>query len=175
MPFVNSREIKSMSSNIENEGIIISNSNLPIIRAGFANIILLLLFIALILVNQMLNSFNVPLFFRALILLGVFLVMLKIYNHSVSRLFFKDGKSIVLVGPFCETVFDSSEIKATQVYGIPTSMTIFIMIKKTTSFVPKFYFFVALSTNHGSYTDTKTKLISLLKEINFVGCQQITK
>lgn len=163
-----------MLSNIENEGIIISRSNVPIIRAGFSNIIFLFLIIALILVNQMIYDINIPLFYRLLILLGVLLVILKIYNHSVSRLFLKDEKSIVLVGPFSETVFDSSEIKATQVYGIPSSMTIFIMIKKTASFFPKFYFFVALSTNYGSYTDTKTKLISLLKEVNILGRQRIT-
>ena len=91
--------------------------------------------------------------------------MLKVYNHSVSKLFLKNRTRLIIVGPFSESVFDSSEVELTKVYGIPSSMTIFVMIKKTTSVLPKFYFFVALSTNCGSYADTITRLKLLLKEI----------
>lgn len=165
MALVNNGGIVKMLSNMEHEGIIISRSNVPIIRAGLSNIIFLLLLVTLVLVNQVLYDFDMRLFPRILILLGICLVILKAYNHSVSRLFIKDGKNLVLVGPFSESVFDSSTIEVASVYGIPSSMTIFIMIKKKTSALPRFYFFVAVSTNYGSYADTKTKLVSLLKEM----------
>lgn len=153
-------------SNMEHEGIVVSGSNVPVIRAGFSNILFLLLIIILILINQLFLGFNMSLFPRLLILFVICLVMLKVYNQSVSKLFLKDRTKLVIIGPFSESAFDSSEIELTRVYGIPSSMTIFIMIKKTTSVLPKFYFFVALSTNCGSYEDTKTRLQLLLKEID---------
>lgn len=154
-----------MLSNDKHKEIVISASNTPVIRAGFSNLLFLFLIVILILVNHMLYSFNISLFLRLLFLFAICLMMLKVYNHSVSKLFLKDKSSLILVGPFSKTIFDSSEIELTEVYGIPSSMTIFIMIKKKTSVLSKFFFFVALSTSCGSYADTKKRLELLLKEI----------
>jgi hypothetical protein len=149
----------------QQEEIIISGSSVPVIRAGYSNIIFLLLPITLILVNQLLNEFNTTIFPRTIILLIILIIVLKVYTHSVSRLYIKEGKTLVIVGPIFESTIDSSEIKMTKVYGIPSSMTIFFVIKKANVTLPKFYFFVAVSTNYGPYKSTKLKLVSLLREL----------
>ncbi|MFH1673858.1 MAG: hypothetical protein ABIF87_10610 [Pseudomonadota bacterium] len=151
---------------MKREGLIVSSSNVPVIRAGYSNIILLLLLVMLVLINQVLNDFGMALFPRGLILLGLCLVILKVYTHSVSRIFINDGKTLVLVGPFSESKINAGEIVETKVYGIPSSMTIFLKIKRKASTLPVFYFFVAASTSYGTYANTKTKLLSLLGELN---------
>jgi len=155
-----------MSANFKQEGLTISRSDVPVIRVGFANIIFLLLFFGLILINQALNDFGIDIFIKEIILLCFCLATLKVYTHSISKIIIKDQKKLVIVGPFSNTEIDSAEIYRTTVYGIPSSMTIFLKVKKKLSFLPSVYFFVAVSTNYGSYADTKKKLILLMKQFD---------
>lgn len=155
-----------MYVNTDKNAIIVNSSHLPVIRAGYSNIIFLLLAIALILANQILVDLNIAIYSRILVFLIICFVTLKVYTHSVSRLYIKDKKSLVFIGPISKSIIDASKIKMTTVYGIPSSMILFIRIQKKDVAFPIFYFFVAVSTNYGSYKDTKIKLISLLRKIN---------
>ena len=155
-----------MYVNTDKDAIIVNSSHLPVIRAGYSNIIFLLLAIALILANQILVDLNIAIYLRILVFLIICFVTLKVYTHSVSRLYIKDKKSLVFIGPICKSIINASKIKMTTVYGIPSSMILFIRIQKKDVAFPIFYFFVAVSTNYGSYKDTKIKLISLLRKIN---------
>jgi hypothetical protein len=148
----------------DKNGIIINSNQLPIIRAGYANIIFLLLAVVLILANQILVDFSSAIVLRILVLLAIFILILKIYTHSLSRIYV-DEKNLVFIRPISKSIIDTTRIMKTKVYGIPSSMTIFIQIKKRGELLPLLYFFVATSTNCGSYMDTKAKLISLLRKL----------
>jgi len=145
--------------------IIITSSNVPVIRSGFSNILFFLLFIAVIVVNRILNDFNVSLVPKALIILFICVVTLQIYCRSVSKIYFKDGSGIVIVGPIFESKIDASQIEKIDVYGIPSSMTIFLTIKMKKTRLPKWYFFIAVSTNCGSFEATRTRLTEISSEI----------
>lgn len=158
-----------MTINSDKDAIIVNSSYVPVIRAGYFNIIFLLLAFALILANQILIDLNFGLYARLLVLLIIFFVTLKIYNHSVSRLYIENDNNLIVIGPFFKSTIDASKIKATKVYGIPSSMTIFFQIKINDAKFPVIYFFIAISTNQGSYKDTKLKLISLLGKLSSAG------
>jgi hypothetical protein len=145
--------------------IIVTSSNVPIIRSGFSNVIFFLLAVALIFVNQILNDFGVPPLIKTIIAIIICVVALKVYGRSVSKLYVKDGKNLVIVGPVSESMIDVSEIEKADVYGIPSSMTIFVIVKTKKANFPKWYFFVSVSTNCGSYAETKTRLTGLLGEL----------
>ncbi len=153
-----------MCDDSQQKEIIINSSNIPVIRSGFSNIIFLLLFIFLILVNQILNDFDISFFLRMVIFLVVCILTLKIYSCSIARICIENGEKLVLVGPVSQSTIDVSKIEKVAVYGIPSSMTISIMIKIKDIKLPKFYFFIAVSTNCGSYADTKIRLMSLLEK-----------
>ncbi|KJS28277.1 MAG: hypothetical protein VR64_19705 [Desulfatitalea sp. BRH_c12] len=123
-----------MSADFEQEGLAISSSDVPVIRVGFANIIFLLLLFGLILINQALNDFGIDIYIKEIILLCFCLATLKVYTHSISKIIIKDQKTLVIVGPFSNTEIDSAEIIRTTVYGIPSSMTIFLRLKKNYHF-----------------------------------------
>jgi hypothetical protein len=154
-----------MHINSDKDIIIVNSSHLPIIRVGYSNIIFFLLAIALIFVNQILIEINSSVYIKFLILLAISSMTFKVYTHSVSRLYIKDNKSLVFVGPISKSIIDASKIRMTKVYGIPSSMTIFILIKKRGTAIPVFHFFIAVSTNYGSYLDAKRKLIALLQKL----------
>jgi len=87
--------------------------------------------------------------------------------HSFGvKFFIKDGKTLVIICACSGTEIGIDEIIETNIYGIPSSMTIFLKVRKKSSFLPKFYFFVASSTNYGSYADTRSKLHSLLMQLD---------
>ncbi len=48
-----------MCDDAQQEEIIINKSNMPVVRSGFSNIIFFLLIIFLILINQILNDFDI--------------------------------------------------------------------------------------------------------------------
>lgn len=156
-----------MLTDLKQEGLIVCSSNIPLVRAGYANLIFLLLTAGLILINQALSDFGIIQTIRGTLLLGFCLLMLKTYTHSVSKIFIKDGKTLVIIGPFSGTEIGIDEIIETNIYGVPSSMTIFLKVRKKSSSLPKFYFFVAASTNYGSYADTRSKLHSLLMQLDF--------
>ena len=158
-----------MTINSDKDAIIVNISHVPVIRAGYFNVIFLLLAFALILANQILIDLNVAVYTRLLVLLIICLVTLKVYNHSVSKLYLKNNNSLIVIGPFFTSIIPASKIEATKVYGIPSSMTIFLQIKRNDAKFPVIYFFIAISTNQGSYKDTKLKLVSLLGKLNSVG------
>ena len=153
-----------MRDDLKQEALIVSSSNTPIIRAEFSNFILFLLFIGLIFINKVLIDFGFNFYLKFLILLGVCLIAFSIYNQSISRLHIKDEEELIITGPLFKSIFKLSEIEKVEVYGIPSSMTIFVTIKKKNSLIPKFYYFIAISTNYGAYADTKDKLISLFEK-----------
>jgi hypothetical protein len=155
-----------MHINTDKDAIIVNSSHLPVIRAGYSNIIFLLFAIALILANQVLVDLNTAIYSKIIVFLVMCYVALKLYTHSVSRLYIKDKKSLVFIGPISKSIIDVSKIKMTKVYGIPSSMTMLIQVKKKDAAIPIFYFFVAISTNCGSFMDTKIKLISLLRKLD---------
>jgi hypothetical protein len=153
-----------MLADFKQEGLIVSSSDAPLIRAGYANLIFLLLAVGLILINQALIDFGIDKIIKGIMLVCFCLLMLKIYAHSVSKIFIKDGKALVVIGPFSRNEIGIDDILETKIYGIPSSMTLFIKVKKKSSPLPKFYFFVAVSTNYGSYADTRKKLEALLMQ-----------
>ncbi|MBW1677775.1 MAG: hypothetical protein JRF57_16320 [Deltaproteobacteria bacterium] len=152
-----------MSADIQHQDIIINSSGTPVLRSGFSNLIFVLLAIMLVFANQILNEFYITLLPKTVIFLIIIIVAFKIYGHSISRLTLKNGQKIVMVGPISKATIDISEIERAQVSGIPSSMIIFIELKMKNARLPKWYFFVAFSTNCGSYNDTKAKLVELLE------------
>ena len=140
-----------MNISSDKDVIIVNSSQLPIIRAGYSNIIFLLLAVALILVNQILIDINSSVYIKTLVLLVTTIITFKVYTHSVSKLYIKDNKNLVFVGPISESIVDASKIKMTKVYGIPSSMTLLIKINKQGTVLPVFHYFIAVSTNCGSY------------------------
>ncbi len=153
-----------MLAALKQEDLIVSNSNVPLIRAGYANIIFLLLIIGLILIKQALSAFQIPAYVQWLLLSNYCLMILISYIHSISRISIKDKKTLVLTTPFSATKINNSEIDNAKVFAIPSSMTIILKIRRKTSALPEFYYFIAASTNYGSYADTRTKLVSLLTQ-----------
>jgi hypothetical protein len=137
-------------------------SRVPIIRSGYANLIFFLSFIALLLVNYIPTEYELPLLFKVLISIFICIVTLKAYACSVSRIFLTNENELVIEGPVSESTFNTSLIEKAEVYGIPSSMAIFFILKFNNLRFPKFFFFVAVSTNCGSYSATKECLTELL-------------
>lgn len=152
-----------MSKEHQQREIIINSSEIPILRAGLSNIILFLLLISLIYTNQLLNEISLTLLPKIVIFLIIIIVTLKVYSNSISRLSVKDGNQLIIVGPISKTTIDTSKIVKTDISGIPSSMIILVMFKMKNATLPKCYFFVALSTSCGSYSDSKKELADLLK------------
>jgi hypothetical protein len=151
-------------ANSKEKGMVVGSSDIKMIRVGFSNIIFIIFFVGLILLNQVLNDLNINILVKGIILLVFCLATLKVYTHSVSRIYINDGKTIVIVGPFSIVEIDLLEISKTKIYGIPSSMTIFLEIKRKMNFFPSFYYFVSTSTNYGPYNDTMIKLASMISE-----------
>jgi hypothetical protein len=158
-----------MHDDLKQEGLIVIRSDVPLVRAGYANLIFLLLAVGLVLINQALSDFGIAKVIKGIMLVGFCLLMLKIYTQSVSKILIKDRKALVIVGPLSRTEIWIDDILETKVFGISSSMTIIFKIRRKSSVIPKFYFFVAVSTNYGSYADTRKKLDSLLMQL---GCIQ---
>lgn len=142
--------------------VIINNSNIPVIRAGYANFIFLLLVVGLILTNQALIDIGVIMALRLITLFLFCILMLKIYTQSISKILIKN-EELIIVGPISQNVFRFDEMLDVKVYGLPTSMTIFVKIKEQATKLPKFFFFIAVSTNHGTYLNTKIEVETLLE------------
>lgn len=161
---INVNKSRNMINSIEkqNQHIIVSNIEKPILRAGLSNIIFLLLIIFLISVNQILNEFFVNILLKSIIFLMIFIVTLKMYSHSISKIFVNNLGKLIVIGPISKTTIEISEIEKVEISGIPSSMIIFILLKMKNATLPKCFFIIALSTNCGSYSDTKAKLIELL-------------
>ena len=150
-----------MASDSDPTEIIITSSNVPVIRSGLSNILFFLCIIAVIFFNQILKELHVSLLPRLICILIICTAALAIYSRSVARIYFKDGRAVVIVRPVSETELEASQIKSIDVYGIPASMTIFLLVRMRKIKFPKWFFFVAVSTNCGSYGATFTKLKKL--------------
>ena len=155
-----------MLADPKHEGLIVSGNTTPVIRAGYSNGMFLLLPVWSVLINEVLKEFGIAPFIRGVVLLGFCLAGLKVYSHSLSRIFIKNGKTLVLVGAFTETEIDADDILETKVYALLSCMQIFLKVKRKTSSLPAFYHFIAPVTNYGGCADTRTKLLLLLKRLS---------
>ena len=154
-----------MPADPKQEGLIVSGSDVPVLRAGWSNIILFVLLVWSVLINQVLKDIGIAPFVRGVVVLGLCLAGLKVYSHSVSRIFIKNGKTLVLIGPLAATEIDADDILETDVSGIPSSSTVLLKVKRRTSLLPTFYYFATFVTNYGGYDDTRAKLLSLLERL----------
>ena len=146
--------------------IVINRSSVPIIRAGFSNIIFFLAIVASILLNQAMKDFDISLLLRTIAVMLVCLGTIRIYSCSLAKILIRDSKTLVLISPVSEILIDASKIERSKVTGIPSCLTTFILIKMRKSRFPNFYFFVAVSTNHGPYEETMIKLTAMLRELS---------
>jgi len=151
-----------MDSSAKDKELKISGSTVPIIRAGFANIIFIVLFSFLVLLNQLLSDLSLSTLPRAILVILIIALAIKIYLHSVSRFYIREDGSFVIVGPLFEKRIHLLNVAKTKIYGMPTSMTIVLMIKTKNSLLPSFFFFVAISNFLGPFNETKEKLASIL-------------
>ncbi len=148
------------------ETLIVSNSNVPIVRAGYANLIWLLLPIALVLLDQGLEDLKAGPGARVLLLAGLCLMALTNYLHALSAISVSDDNTLTLVRPVSSTRIPISSIDHVTLYSLPASMFIYLKVKKKASRLPSFFFFVAASTSSGGFADTERKLGDLIDTVN---------
>jgi hypothetical protein len=154
-----------MPADRQDEGLIISGNTTPLIRVGYSNIIFFLLPVWSILINQALRDLGAAPLIRGTVLLALCVAALKVYSHAVSRIAIRDGRTLVLVGPFAETEIDAADILKADVFGFSSCMTIVLEIRRKTASLPMYYYFVAVVTNYGAHAETRAELLSLLRQL----------
>jgi hypothetical protein len=159
-------QISRPSADSQVTEIIFCDSTVPVIRGGISNVLFLVLFAAIIGLNQSLKDLDADDILRILSVSFLCLLTMRVYVSSVSRLYVKNGNKLVLVNPIRESVITISEIEKTQVSGIPSSMIILLTMKCKTRKLPRFHFMIAVSTNLGGYEDTRMGLISFLDALH---------
>jgi hypothetical protein len=153
----------------EQEGLIVSRSDTPVVRAGWLANIMMPFLIAVwsVLINQVLKDLGIAPFIRGAVVLGVCLVGARLYSRVVCRIFIKNGKTLVVLGPFAATEINADDILKTDVCALTSCGWIILEVKRKSSRLPAFYhIFVAPVTNYGGCADTAAKLRVLLKRLS---------
>lgn len=154
-----------MTSPLSQDELVVSRSRTRVLRAGYANAILLLAAIGLFLANQALLEGGANALARAVVLIGLGLGVLKVYSWSLSRLYIEQGRTLVLVGPLSRSAIELSDIVGYEVGGIPASQFVSVKIRVRSSRWPRYRFFVAVFTNLGPYSETRARLQELLRTV----------
>lgn len=144
------------------DSLVVSPSETPIVRAGYANAILVPLVAGLILSNQALSDVGAPPWIRAIVLVGIFLAALWLYSHSMSRICVGSGPALHLVTPFFKVEMPCDEIVSARVLGIPSSMTLIVSLKLRLPARRRFYYCIAPHTDAGTYAASRQRLTELL-------------
>jgi hypothetical protein len=147
-----------MSSENETEGLVVSSATVPVLRGGFANYILLLLGVGVVLGNRALIDAGTPGWLRWMGLVAFASLALKTYLCAVARLYVRGGRTLVLVSPVSERTIEASEIVSIRVFGLSPWKLICVSVRTTSSRWPTVGHFVANATNRGSYSETKAHL-----------------
>lgn len=152
-----------MTTKYQCEEILVYSSELPVLRGGLYNLIFLLLLIFLIYANQIMSALSMTVMVRLVVFVVCVLVSLILYSHCVTKLSVESAGNLVIVSPISKRSIIVSEIRKTEIFGIPASASIFVLLKIENARLPKWFFLLALSTNCGSYRDTKSKLTQIFQ------------
>lgn len=158
-----------MSTQPQQEGLIVSGSTNPLVRAGYANLIFFLLFVFSLLINEALGGLGATASLRGLVILALCLVGLRAYSHAAARIAVKNGDTLVVVGPFGETQIRAADIVEAEVWGYPLCMMTVVKIRRKTARFPSYYHFTAVATNWGAQAETQTRLRALLAQLSPTG------
>ncbi|GEM_PF-2875558 len=155
-----------MGAEPEEEGLIVTDGEVPVLRAGYANMLWFCTLVASVLLNQVLKDVGAAPFIRGVAVTALCVAAWKMYNQYVSRIFIKDGSTLVIVGPLAETHVHADDIVATDVSVHASAFTVVLKVTRRGSLFPAFcYFVVAPVTNYGGCADSGTRLRLLLKRL----------
>ena len=112
--------------------------------------------------NLVLLEIHIGIYLRVIIVIVFILLIIKIYLHSIARLFIRNRDTIVIVGPLKETEIKLSEVDKITISGGRSGFFIGIEIKMKNKKIPRMYHFPAFQTNYGLYKDTKSEIVKYL-------------
>lgn len=142
-----------------------SLTQIPVLRAGLANVVIILLAIFISFWKGIVSNFNLP---NYVLLLGYCLitfVFIILYIQCVCKICIEDGNTIALTCSIFTKRFRADHIERITV-SLP-GRGILIIVRGKGKRIPFIYLMNGLS-NHGLVNGTVTKLLSMLKEL---GCE----
>ena len=145
-------------------GIEVTSSRTPIVRAAWANMLLFIIFVYVTIVYEILSDIGVALVFKIPVVVIVCIAGLYLYSRSISRIYRTKEDGLVIVGPLGSSQIDLSQVERIRIHETPSSQTVSLLIKKKAVRFPSLYFLIAVQTNQGCFADTKAKLSLLLEE-----------
>ncbi len=135
------------------ENIQVSNSQVRFIRVSYANILMFISFICLVLVNQVMIDFGVQSFVRIISLIALTLFWVKLYLSCIGSIQF-DKEKIIYTNAIRKKSIPLSSIVNIHLYTVPSSVTIVLQIKSINKLLPKMLILTSPSTNVGNFKDT---------------------
>lgn len=141
--------------------IIVSTSNIPIIRAGYANSIIFIAYSWSALIWQFMTYIGTLYIAKWFALIIGFYLFIFIYNRALSKIIINENY-LVMEHPLSRSNICWNVVREVKVLDFPPSLTVILRIKYVNRSLPKFYYFVSPSTSAGSYNDTLDTLSLLL-------------
>lgn len=143
--------------------LIITKTEVPFIRAGSGNLILLVIAIWIMFGIDVVENSNLPIFANTILFLPV-LFFIYGYFTSVSKIFFFTNM-LEIVATVRTKRFVLQEIERIKLFAMPLNSSISINIKLKGKFLPTYFSFVVMSkTNFGKYKNTLNALEKLFIE-----------
>ena len=135
--------------------LIITHTDIPLIRAGMANLLIFILVIWIKIGVELIREFEVP-YFGSLLLLLTVAYFLRQYFSTVSKILFYEGR-LSIVGTINTKSFDVNKIEKIKIAASPSSYNAFISIKVKLKnrFLPMYFNFVVIkNTSFGKFEKT---------------------
>jgi hypothetical protein len=156
----NKENIDFIRSNSSTD-VVVNNSNMPVIRAGYGNIIILIAFCITLLVNEVFFALGASQVTRYLIVCALILLFFVAYSLSVSRINFNEDVAEIICS-FRRYSIRYSNLSHVNIYIIPSCMfTIMVLRFKKRHFCV--FHYVAVSTNRGSAHDSARYLRQMIE------------
>jgi hypothetical protein len=134
------------------------------IRVGFANIVIFLLILSVLLLSEILDYFSIAKFWKIFVIVIYCIFGIKFYSQSVSSIQKTQKEELIIINTFSRSKIDLADIEWTKIYTIPTSCAIFLLIKRKGALFPNLNHFISPQTNQGSFKETYIKLSSLIEK-----------
>lgn len=143
--------------------IIITKSELPILRGGFANCLFFIIFVWVMIGIELIKEFNVPIIGSILLFL-VLVYFIRNYLSFSSKIFFSKRR-IKVIKSIGTINIDVASIERIKISGSSMNESIFLKLKLKQRYWPISLSIIPFDeTNIGNYRDTLEYLEAVLKK-----------
>lgn len=137
--------------------LVVNESKTPVLRAGYANLLFVLAPIFALLLDKVLSEKGLVDIYRAGVLVFIPIVFLGMYSVAVSRINLAQS-GLCFVCSFKTVRIPLQRIQDVSLFEIPSCLTACLRVKEKGRIFPHFFYFIAVSTNLGPFSETVRQL-----------------